>query len=598
MNTKVTLGFLAAALLAVGYLVWFDRARPGTRDAALAERKLLPTPRTARGLVPIDRIELTGPEGNVVLALGPSGEWQVLAPAVDRADPRLLHDLVEALETSLKLDVLPLDPAALSQFGLSEPMGRLKISRGSAAVVELQLGKRTAVEGRAYARLAESPEVIVIPDTIHQIARRTPDDFRDAQLVKFRAVDVARVVIRNPSGTIELERDRGHWELTRPVAGRADDRAVNDWLERLGGTAIRKIVRDDLGDLLEFGLAAPRGSVRLEFEARGESAVAPVELFFGNRADPGIAVDAVIVRSTGRHLIAAVPRVVEESLLLEVDALRERTLFSLNPDLVDRVRLRPAAGEELRFARRGDDWTMLQPVPMAAEPTVMMRLMKRLSGVRVRDFLMAEAAVEAATELENPSLRVTFAAFSSENTAESAAGETPISTVSFGRVRPDGSIIVRVDEDNLIARIDADILAEIPLETIRWQPLVLFEKTPGPIDAVSIEQGSQTREFTLTAGEWKRTGEGSPIEPMAVASVAALVPRLRAVRWLGPAIPTYGLETPTLVVRARPVAVAETVELRVGRRSPEGMWPAALTGRKGVFELSDPDYQTLAAPAR
>ena len=595
MNPKVTFGFLAAALLAVGYLVWFDRDKAGTQDAAVAEKKMLPAARAGRGSVPIDRIEILRPDGNILLAIGSDHEWQMLAPVADRADPRLLRELVEALETSLKLDVVAGDPASLAKFGLSDPPARLKISRPGEVAVELQLGSRTAVEGRSYARLAGSPEVVVILDKIHELVRRTPDEFRDAQLVKLKPVDVSRVVIRNASGTIELERERGRWELTRPVAARADEKAVNEWIERLVGSGIRKFVRDDFGDLLEFGLAAPRGSVRLEFESRGETAPPPVELFFGNRADPGLAPDSVYVRSVSRRLVAAVPMVIEEALLLEADALRERTLFSLNPDLVDRVHLRPAAGDELVLARRGDDWTMLKPVPMAVESTEVMRLLKRLPSIRVRDFLAGDGVSLAAKELETPFLRVMFASFSSENTAESAAGETPIATVSFGRARPDGSVLVRVDEDNVMARVDADILAEISVDVICWQSLVLFEPTPGPIEAITVEQAGKTREFALIAGEWKRVGDGLPVDQVAAASASALLPRLRAVRWVGPALPAHGLDAPTLIVRARSKAVAEAIELRVGLRTAEGMRPAMLVGRNGVFELSDPDYQTLAA---
>ena len=256
-------------------------------------------------------------------------------------------------------------------------------------------------------------------------------------------------------GIVELERDRGRWELTKPVPARADDKTVNDWLERLCASEIQLFAADDAGALLSYGLMAPRGSVRLELESAGEEKGRRVEIQFGQRADARYAEDATYVRVPDRGVVAAVPLAIEEALLLEPDALREHTLFTLNPDLVDRIHIRPAGGEELLLARQGDGWKLLRPAPMEVEASEVTRLMQKLPGARVRDFLTGEAAEAARAELVAPALSVTFASFSSENTAESAAGETPIATLSFSRPRPDESLLVRVDEDNVIARLDA-----------------------------------------------------------------------------------------------------------------------------------------------
>ena len=599
MNGKVTLALLAAAGLAIGYLVWYDRDRPGTQGAAVAGQKLLPPARAGRTVPPIDRLEMTGPDGHIELARGPDREWRMLAPTPDRADAGALRELVEALETSLKFDTISAGPAELEKFGLRNPAVSLRIQRGAEDPIELQLGEPTAVEGRVYAKLAGSSEVIVVPAVIRQMARRGPEDFRDGQLTRVRPVDVSRITIRNAAGPIELHRERGRWEMIQPVAARADDKAVNDWLERLCTSRIRHFVGPDLGDLIAYGLAAPRGSVRLEFESATDPGVPPVEIAFGQRADPRYALDSVYVRAAERHLVAAVPLAIEEALLFEADALRERTLFLLNPDLVDRVRIQPAGREELVLARRGDRWTMVQPVSAEVEVTEAMRLLQRLPEIRVREFFTGDAARSAMAELESPRLRVTFASFLSENNAESAAGETPIATLLFGSARPDGSMLVRVDGEGepVVGRVDADILAMIPTDPLAWRPLRLFDEGFGPIEALTIQTSGGSREFNREGGSWHRVGGDAAVAPAAIESAATLVARLRAVRWVGPAVSAHGLDAPTLLVRARPGAGDKGLELRVGRRTPEGMWPATLTDRAGVFLLSDPDYQILSVPA-
>ena len=92
--------------------------------------------------------------------------------------------------------------------------------------------------------------------------------------------------------------------------------------------------------------------------------------------------------------------------------------------------------------------------------------------------------------------------------------------------------------------------------------------------------------------------EASTRESATIESAAALLAGLRAVRWLGPVQPTHGLDAPTLIVRASSAAPGGGFELKVGRRTSEGMWPAMVTGRNGVFLLSDPDRQAIAGLAR
>ena len=200
MNSKVTLGLLAAALAAVGFVVWYDRDRPGTQASAAAHRKVLPAAERNGKATPINRVEILGPEGKTVLALDGARAWQVLAPIADRANPAAIRELIEALETSLKIEALPA-AGDLDRYGLREPACRLKIFRAGEAPVELELGARTAVEGRIYARIAGAPEIMVIPESIELLARRPADQFRDPRLLGLRPAEIARISIRNQWGS-------------------------------------------------------------------------------------------------------------------------------------------------------------------------------------------------------------------------------------------------------------------------------------------------------------------------------------------------------------------------------------------------------------
>src|SRR5262249_11293246 len=145
MKNRGTIGLLVAALAAAGFYFWFEREHPGTQAAALEDRKLLP-PTANRGKpAAIDRIEIARPNEKLVLALDNGRVWRLLTPLADRANPKTVRELVEALETSLKFDSIPANPEVLERAGLRAPEARLKIFRGNEAPVELELGAPTAV---------------------------------------------------------------------------------------------------------------------------------------------------------------------------------------------------------------------------------------------------------------------------------------------------------------------------------------------------------------------------------------------------------------------------------------------------------------------
>src|SRR5258707_13767493 len=97
MNSKITLGLLAAALGAVGYLVWLDRDRPGTEAAVVADRKVVPAAGNRQRLMPIDRMEIVGPNGKIELAMDRARAWHLLSPAPDAANPAVVREPAVAL---------------------------------------------------------------------------------------------------------------------------------------------------------------------------------------------------------------------------------------------------------------------------------------------------------------------------------------------------------------------------------------------------------------------------------------------------------------------------------------------------------------------
>jgi hypothetical protein len=65
-------------------------------------------------------------------------------------------------------------------------------------------------------------------------------------------------------------------------------------------------------------------------------------------------------------------------------------------------------------------------------------------------------------------------------------------------------------------------------------------------------------------------------------------------RWLGPAIPAYGLSKPVLTIALHTATAAPTV-LRIGAVQPDGGHAAQVEGDPTCFEIADGDYGILNA---
>src|SRR5207302_3973130 len=76
--------------------------------------------------------------------------------------------------------------------------------------------------------------------------------------------------IRRKAGDAELELTRADdgWQITKPVAQKADQQGLEDLAERLGGLRAARVAALDATDLKPFGLDAPAATLTLVLKDR------------------------------------------------------------------------------------------------------------------------------------------------------------------------------------------------------------------------------------------------------------------------------------------------------------------------------------------
>src|SRR2546423_1790468 len=261
MKWKTTLILFVLATAVFVYLLFVERNRPGTQEAA----------QQAQNVVNLDREKING----LVIQNGDDkidirrhdGKWRLEIPIKDQADSSVVNNLLQELENwqkdaAISAKEMEADKSKLADYGLANPKLRLKLL-GLDAPPEIFFGKDAALEGKMYVRFENSKETYLANQSVKKAIDKKPEDFRDRKLTDLIMAQVVRVVLKTAPGEMELQKKSDHWEIVKPLHTRADDQKVNDLIAQVTTARIHQFVADDRADLHPYGLAEPRGALTL-----------------------------------------------------------------------------------------------------------------------------------------------------------------------------------------------------------------------------------------------------------------------------------------------------------------------------------------------
>ena len=258
MNWKTTVVLAAIALGVFVYLRFFELKQPGTEEAR----------RQAQNVVNFDRDKIDG----IVILNGDEkielrrrdNRWRLETPIKDQADSSLIDNLLSDLgnwqkEGTISAKEIDADKSKLNEYGLNNPKLRLKLI-GQDKPPAILFGKDAALEGKMYVRFENSKETYLAGQSIKKDIDKKPEEFRDRKLTDLITAQVSRVILKTPTGEIELQKKGDHWEILKPLRAPGDDQKIGDLIAQVTASRIQQFVADDHGDLrrLWIGRAARR----------------------------------------------------------------------------------------------------------------------------------------------------------------------------------------------------------------------------------------------------------------------------------------------------------------------------------------------------
>jgi hypothetical protein len=317
MSTRKLLILTGVVALLFAFIFFFERKMPTTSE--LAEKGEMYWD------LPEDRVEkIILERATDTVELVKAGEsWRLARPDAYPADTSAASDLATQLADLKKPAGESPENAKPEDYGLAKPGAKVTFvwtepaASGKKLSRSLEFGIDIPGTDLTAARVAGTPEILLVPASISAAVRKSADDFRSKEVFGVSAEDLTGMEIVRGRGRLVLARKGGIWWIQEPVSDLAD----REMADRLAGDLASLRVTEFLpksaaGDLSALGLAPPIYRVVLT-DAKGGRIV----LDIGSTRSEG---DAVYASRQGQ--VFTVANTIVEDLSKEVNALRDRRL--------------------------------------------------------------------------------------------------------------------------------------------------------------------------------------------------------------------------------------------------------------------------------
>ncbi|HEU4371389.1 MAG TPA: DUF4340 domain-containing protein [Methylomirabilota bacterium] len=548
-----TTAVLALLLVLVGgfYYVYEVRWGPSREEAAARKGRVFGA----------DTKDVTGIElkrGGETVRLQREGEaWHVLAPVKARGSRTAVDEVLATILTARIDREIDPNPASPADFGLDKPAAEVTLTLTDGKTLGLQLGGRNPTGVWVYARERDKPAVFVLGESVLRDASRAVADFRDRTILDFDAKAVTGFEVVLPETTLAVQGGAGAWQITRPVAMRADNETVREFLDKLAAQKVSDFVAEVPPSRQAYGLERP---VRLTIHTgRDKDRVSRTLLLGRVDADK----KGVYAMRPDETSVLILPEEVWKQVPKNVGVLRNKVLVEVERDKLARLEVESPRGLVV-LAREKDEWKIVAPELLPADQVEVGAVLTRLQGLRAQGFLSDDAA-GIPRYLPKPEVRLAL--------IDQGGARTTVLLAASREMRGGApSAYAAVADKGPVTLVEGKALTDIgrSLNDLRDRRL-LAALEPRDVKRVRVQAGGQTAVL-----ERKGDTEWRMLEPTKGGAsgqkVDDLLYTLRALRWKDIVAPQgveparWGLDAPTLEIGLFRGDGGEIATVQVGKR--------------------------------
>ncbi|MCU0579923.1 MAG: DUF4340 domain-containing protein [Desulfobacterota bacterium] len=287
-----------------------------------------------------------------------------------------------------------------------------------------------------------------------------------APILKVTPGAIEEVRWQRGAEVIEVKKNKT-WEIVQPLRAAADPLVLEGVLQGLSLLKAERSFQPSGGDLAEYGLNPPQTIISFSAQGRRQ------EVRIGAQATVG---NARYFQASGSEPV----HLVEVFSLKELDrdllALREKKVFSLLPEQVEKVEIR-SGPNNLEINRTEKGWTDKRVPGRLLSRNKVESFVGELLRVKARAFLDGEKEVPS-WGLQAPSLWVRL----------TGGGGKTQETLIGGAETPDKGLYARSSRFSPALIIEGGLAGKVPADPGEWEEKATPPGSPTPKPAPQVEK--------------------------------------------------------------------------------------------------------------
>lgn len=380
-----------------------------------------------------------------------------------------------------------------------------------------------------------------------KVPENAPGEKLEKVFASLQADKIDELTVALASGdSTTLKKDNGVWQLTQPVAAKADESEIGSITSSLSSIEIVRVVDENPTSLNDYGLSNPRTTVT--FKAAGDKE--PRTLLVGEKSPTGA--DLFAMRGSDKKVFL-MSSAQETTFSKSSFDLREKVLLKFDRDKVDGVDV-TAAGKTLAVIKVGGEWKLARPVQVRADFGAIEGLVGRLQTAQMKSIVTNEATPADLKKygLDKPEVTVNLNAGSAR------------ATLVVGGKAAENTVYARDVSKAMVVTVESALLDDLKKSADDYRQRDLFEFRAYNADRVEITRGGQTIVFERTkappapgaqgdagGNKWKRVSPNpADVDRDKVDALLAKLANMRATSFVESAAKT-GLDKPAMTVSVK-----------------------------------------------
>lgn len=344
MRFKST-GVLFIVFLLIGAYVYFAEYRGRDERQRQEEAKKKAFQIEQRD---ITEITLTYPDRTITGVKKAEKQWDFAGADGVEADPDEWEMVASNIPKIEREDTVAQNADDLTVFGLKEPPVTVTAKLSDGRSIGISFGAENPRKTYHYAKLADSNDVFLAPNSWATIFTRTVSDLRNKRILTFETDDIDLVRIANGAEEIEIQKSGERWQMNKPLTAAADDSEVSSFINSIRFARASSFPETPV-DAKVAGLNPPSMRISLHDRTANTDRV----LLIGKTAGT----DKYYAKDTSRDSIFIIEKEIPEKVRRPIFDWRDKSITRIDRNNIEEIEIQRGS-ERSSFRKVEADWKL------------------------------------------------------------------------------------------------------------------------------------------------------------------------------------------------------------------------------------------------